>query len=205
MIAEVLSLSSIGGFLAEILKAFLSDQVKEWAKPPGPEVKGKRAAFELYQALERLDFQMQGFIEGLEAVLAAAAAPDDADKEWRYYATCKELHDALREVLVELRGIDHIIRYSLTPALSIHRPEIIAAIAKVTFDRSQPLSVDDPVADTMESEQWKREFSEVLAESVSKLTARLGVARQNHRQIRATIDDFRQLLAREFSFKESFI
>ena len=109
-------------------------------------------------------------------------------------------------MLSELRTIDSIIKWSLTPALSIHRPEIVQAITKVTFDRSQPLRTgQDPVSDTMESDQWKREFAEVVAESVPKLRARLTVALENQRQIRTTIEEFRQLLAKEFAFKESFM
>lgn len=205
MLAEGVSLASVGTFLSEVLKAILSDKGKEWMTSAPPEVKGKRAAFELYQCLERVSFQTREFVEALVSLIAIAESPDSPAKEPEYFARCKELHDSLKALLTELKTVDDIIRWTLRPALEIHRPEIIQAIYKLQFDRSQPLPVRDPLSDLMESEEYQQEFAQLAKESVPKLKARLEAARQSEREVDGVIEEFRQLLAKEFSFKESFV
>ena len=90
------------------------------------------------------------------------------------------------------------------PGLQIHRPEIIEAITKLRFDRSRPLPVpDDPVSETVESETYRREFAEEVKSTLPKLKERLISAKANYSEIQNAAEEFRKLLAQEYSFKES--
>jgi hypothetical protein len=210
MFLEAISLSSFGIYLSDLLKSdlvksLLSEKAKEWVKSPSAELKGKRAAFQLYQCLERVSFQTTEFVKALASLISIAETLDSRQMEPEFFGRCAQLNESLKDLLSELNGVDNLIRHNLGSALQIHRPEIIKAIAKVQFDRSRPLPFSDPVSELMESEKYKHEFTQVISESVPELKARLVAAQKSEREIRMAVEEFRQLLAKEFSFKESFV
>jgi hypothetical protein len=200
MIAETVAV--FGVFLGDIAKAVATDKIKEWLKTDHAR-RGKLDAFDLYQSLERLPLILGEFIKSLNALAEYVENKKEIVGGSETMARMADLHSSFKAVLEQIRIIE-FDRADLGMPLEIHKPELIRTITQVGLDRSRPLPVGDPLDMLFDTDLYRKQFGEFVAQTGSELRDRAKAASVSAVQIQKAAEEYRKFLAAQFPFKESF-
>ena len=199
--------------IAETLASLLSDSIKDRLKPKISADVAKTKVLELYKILSKINKETEYYIENFELYLSilASTEPQEASKVikeqlkssvvniWEFI---KELQDALDSINPQLEIHNHDLAMDIT-AFHMERMLIMqsqyAELRKLNY-------LLKPVKERKLSHKKVRiNKSKVLeVDDVGELREILSKVKQNQKSINKITKNFREFIAVEFSFKESF-
>ncbi len=145
-------------------------------------------ALRLYKTLSNVNQKTDAFVDSFGRLVAQLAGVS-AEEELRpvrdaLTGAAHELMQSLPELAAALDEVN--------PQLDIHKHELVQKIEEYSQSRSQLLTELEIGAASTSNQSWET------------LKPILETAERNRFLIRQTIAEFREFLAKEFSFKESF-
>jgi hypothetical protein len=213
------------GFLTTFLNTLFGEAIKDRLKPKSSSEKARAAAFYLYELLDELNASSDAFVSALRyyvnSVKTSSARPhamqpdfeeftrrhhdSDEAREWPYHARPYHArpYDALNTAASSLSGTLGEVPGALeavNPQLKIFNNELVQSLEFYVATRAHVLN------ELLEF-QVSRYFDHELPskpEALESLQQLQRTAENNQQIIEKAIQDMRDFLAKEFTFKESF-
>ena len=170
------------GWVVELVKPLLAN-----LKPKSSSEKARSYAYALFHYLGVIEEKSEAFVNELGVLIQRVESGqfESNDKTvWRAREALRNLASSLNSLTEAIEEID--------PQLRVHLPEVAREIATATQNRAYVVSSAEEALSHLEDVD-----PEVLAEIRDQ-------ALQNLEQIQAATKEFREFLATQFSFKESF-
>jgi hypothetical protein len=203
------------GFLTTFLNTLFGEAIKDRLKPKSSSEKARAAAFYLYELLDEVNASSDAFVSTLRyyvnSVKTSSARPHDmrpdfeeftrrhrdSDEAWeRPYPTLQMAAYSLSGTLGEPPGALEAVN----PQLEIFNNELVQSLEIYSASRGRVLNeLEYQVSNYFEFHGLPAEPTAL--ESLQQLQR---TAENNQQIIEKAIQDMRDFLAKEFTFKESF-
>lgn len=182
-------------FIKPILSDTMKDKLKERLSSTDPSKKAKITAFRLYEALGELRDKTEQYVKTFREVIQSLEEEKPEKIIHRRRVEFVEVSEDLRKELAYLAEV----MKNIYPQLEIHNPEIVANIKEFHLSRD---GIADEFADMLEHyDNLGKQMEEYSEERLVRLFRKSEI---NLELVRKATDDFREFLAREFPFKDSF-
>ena len=196
----------------DALKFLLEDNLKERLRPKGSNEIAKNRAYQLYVLLKQMDINAEMYVVNIKKYLTSIETKENQETIETNEKNLKNSINSVRETLEKIeKGLNEI-----NPQLEIHRPEIVNLILGYSHSRGQGLALlslalaarrraaelDANKSNNIISPKKERLILET--NNLAKIRNVLKQAEKNQKRIKLIINDFREFLALEFSFKDSF-
>jgi hypothetical protein len=211
-LTELMSLKPIWDFLSNVL----SDIAKTRFKPEGSVEVARRRAFALYETLGRIKSESDFFVSELQMysqsieekeygqalVVNELINPESSDLRAKsILKSAKRLMKLLDKLADDLDLIN--------PQLEIHQPLLMNQIGVTRIARAEVIGIlkyRSPLHERYINSLYLKDSSIKSPRSENKkfLKRLVAQAKRNRILIRKAIDEYRNFLAKEFPFKESF-
>lgn len=194
--AVMISFSSLK-FLWDFISPILSDSIKERIKSNVASERARKHSFNLYRVLGDVRRNTEEFIERFQyyvILLELSESINDEEKGLilgELYFERKGLQYVSKELMKSLPELAEALD-ELNPQLEIHKYDLIQELLSYRRARQQILTQLEVSVD---------EFSNYR---IDKLRELFNQANINYKLMKNSIDEFRNFLADEFPFKESF-
>jgi len=181
------------GFIWNFFSPAISDSIKERIKPKGSVDIAKKRGLRLYESLGELDLAIDIFINTFDAYLREntreqQVGEDPVERVLRIHDLSCEVYYRTEDIVHALIELGECLK-AINPQLEIHKPELANIL--------HGLGVTESVlAEEIKVVPWNAPHPELLAV--------LEEARGNRNILHSAIKEYREFIAKEFPFKESF-
>lgn len=178
-------------FLWDFLSPLFRDSLKSKFTSVSSEKNARTKAFNLYQTLESVCFATDEYITALDSFIATVPIKDTDNKLFR--SSKESLLSAIDTLRYDLGGMIDLLN-NMNIQMKIFLPEVLEELNKYRGNRDISMDISHRFG---QLNQFSKKDIEELRDTLSQ-------AKENNKIIKKELISFREFLADEFKFKESF-